>query len=77
MTHNSIVDIVHVGLIHILLHHFLMDILVNIVLFEVGRFSVRLGMLGAGISGDCFHHWVVEGCRCLGHCVCLKYIPVG
>ena len=61
MTHNDIVDIVHVSLIHILLHQFLMDILVNIVLFEVGHFSVRLRTLGAGVRDDFWNLWVGEG----------------
>ena len=54
---------------HILLTQFLMDILVNIVLFEVGHFPVHLGTLGAGVRDDCWHLWVEEGFQCLGHYV--------
>ena len=54
-----------------------MDILVNIVLFEVGHFPVHLGTLGAGVRYDCWHLWVGEACQCIGPCVWLKYIPVG
>ena len=61
LTHNIIVDIMHVSLIQILINQFLMDILVNIVIFEVGHFSVRLGTLGAGVRDDCWHILVGEG----------------
>ena len=61
LTHNIIVDIMHVSLIHILINQFLMDILVNIVIFEVGHFSVRLGTLGARFRNECWHLWVGEG----------------
>ena len=50
LTHNNIVDIVHVSFIHILLPQFLMDIIVNIVLFELGHISVCIGVL-APVSG--------------------------
>ena len=61
LTHHIIVDIVHVSFIHILLPQLLMDILVNIVLFEVSHFSVCIGALGARFGDGCWHLWVGEG----------------
>ena len=67
----------HVSFIHILLPQFLMDILVNIVIFEVAHFTVCLGTLGAGVRDDCWHLWVEEGFRCLGHYVWFTAITIG
>ena len=54
-----------------------MDILVNIVLFEVGHFSVRLGTLGADDRGDFWRLLVEEGFQYLVNYVWLTAITIG
>ena len=77
MTHNKIVDIVHVGFIHILIPQFLTDGLVNVIILEVGHLCIRLGMIDTCVRDDCWHLWFGEGLRCLGHDSWLTAIAVG
>ena len=62
--------------IDILLSQFLTDSFINIILFEVGNFSVRLGTPVDCVRDDCCHLWFGEGWWCLGHYGWLKYITV-
>ena len=55
----------HVNFIHILLIKFLMDSLVNIILFKLGHFSVHIETLSTRVRDGCWCIWVREGCRCL------------
>ena len=43
----------YVGFIHVLLPQFLTNGLVNVLLFELGLFSVSLGMIDAHVWDDC------------------------
>ena len=67
MNHNNIVDLVHVGFIHIFLPQFMADGLANVLVFEVGHLCVSLGTFEDCVRGYCFHIWVEEGRRFLGH----------
>ena len=67
----------HVHLIDILIHQFLMDGLVNTICFEVGHLYVYFGTLNACVRDDCWHIWIGEGRRCLGHDGWLTDITVG
>ena len=57
----------HVCFVDTLLPQFLMDSLVNSLIFEVFHLDIRFGTLGAHVKDDCWHIWVGEGSRCLGH----------
>ena len=67
----------HVSFIRILLPKFLTDILVNIILFGVGRLCARIGALDNSGRDDCWHIWVGEGYQCLVHYGWLPDISVG
>ena len=67
LTHNNIVDIVHVGSIHIFLPMFLMDGLINVIIFEVGNFYVSIGTLNVSVLYDGRNLWVGYGLQCLSH----------
>ena len=45
LTYNKVVHVVHVYFVDILLPHFLMDILINSLIFKVGHLHVRFGMI--------------------------------
>ena len=77
MTHNNIVDILHVGFIHIFLPQFLTDGLVNVLLLQVGHLCVSLGKLNTHARDHCWHPRVGEGIRCLGRDGWLADINVG
>ena len=62
---------------HILLPQFLMDGLANLILFEVCDICICRGMLCARVRDDCWHLWVGEGHRCLGHYRRMADISVG
>ena len=57
----------HVYLLDILLPQFLTHSLINTLIFEVGHIHVRFGTLNACVRDDCWHLWVREGSRYLGH----------
>ena len=57
----------HVSFIHILLPQFLTDILINILLFELGHICIRLGTLSSRVRGGFWLLWVGEGFQCLSH----------
>ena len=77
MTHNKIVDIVHVSFIHILLPQLLMYSLVNVILLEIDHLCVRLGMLDTRVRDDCWYLWVGGGFWCLSHYFWLTSIAIG
>ena len=55
MTHNNTLYLVHVSFIHTLLTEFLVDGLVDVTLFEVGRLCVRIRTLGDCVMDDCWN----------------------
>ena len=46
MTQDEIVYLVYVGFIHIFIPQFLMDDIINVLLFEVGHIYVSFGIIG-------------------------------
>ena len=67
----------HICFVDILLPYFLMDGLVNNLIFEVGHLHIHFGMFGARVRYDCWNIWVGEGSRCLGHDDWFTAIAVG
>ena len=55
----------HLSFIHILFPQFIIDGLVNVVIFKVGYICVHLGMLNALVRDDCCNIWSREGFRCI------------
>ena len=77
LTQNNILDLVHVSFIHTLIPQFLIDGLVNILIFEEGNLCIHLGILDDRVRDDFWHLWVGGGFQCLSYDVWLEYIYVG
>ena len=77
ISHNKIVNIVHVGFVYIFLPWFLIDDLVDVLLFEVGHLYVTLGKVDVLVWVYCWHIQVEKGHRYIGHDGWLSDITVG
>ena len=77
LTHNKIVDLLHVCFIHTLLSQSLTNSLVNILLFEVVHFFVCLGTLNARVRDYLWNLWFRKVFWCLGNDGWLTDISVG
>ena len=53
LIHNKMLDLVHVGFIHIYFPQFLTDELFDVLLFEVVHLCVSLGKLNTRVRDDC------------------------
>ena len=67
LTYNKFVDIVHVCFVDILLPQFLMDILIDTLLFEVVHLCVCVGILKSYVRDDYWHLWFGGGIWGLSH----------
>ena len=67
----------HVGFMQIFLPQFLIDGLVDVLVFEVGHICVPIGTIDACVRDDFWHIWVKEGLWCIGHDIWLTAIAVG